>query len=62
MSSVFRPGGELVSTPEVPVQVIPGGFHCSDLIARNGAVNAGVQKVIDTEVEIVKGWVAEYYK
>jgi hypothetical protein len=61
MSSQFRPGGQLASTPEHPVQIIPGGFHCSDLILRNGAVNAGVQNVIDNEVAQIKTWVAEYY-
>ncbi|KAF7159052.1 hypothetical protein CNMCM5623_004285 [Aspergillus felis] len=60
VSSKFRPGGPLQSTEEAPVQVIPGGFHCSDLRLRNGAVNAGVQKVIDNEVAQIKAWVAEY--
>ncbi|KAF7169373.1 hypothetical protein CNMCM6106_004298 [Aspergillus hiratsukae] len=62
VSSNFRPGGPLQSTAEAPVQVIPGGFHCSDLILRNGAVNAGVQKVIDNEVAQIKAWVKEYPK
>jgi Serine carboxypeptidase S28 len=61
MSSQFRPGGQLASTPEHPLQIIPGGFHCSDLILKNGALNAGVQSVIDNEVEQIKTWVAEYY-
>jgi hypothetical protein len=61
VSSDFRPGGPLQSTPQAPVEIIPGGIHCSDMIAGNGAVNAGVQKVIDTEVAIMKGWVTEYY-
>jgi hypothetical protein len=42
--------------------VIPGGFHCSDLILRNAAVNAGVQKVVDNEVAQIKAWVKEYPK
>lgn len=62
VSSDFRPGGPLQSTPKAPVQVIPGGIHCSDLIAGNGVVNAGVQKVIDTEVAVIKGWVDDFYK
>ncbi|GIC84418.1 putative serine peptidase [Aspergillus udagawae] len=62
VSSKFRPGGPLQSTEKAPVQVIPGGFHCSDLRLRNGAVNAGVQKVIDNEVAQIKAWVAEYPK
>ena len=61
VSSQFRPGGPLVSTKEVPVQVIPGGVHCTDLILSSGAANAGTQEVIDNEIRIVKGWVEEYY-
>lgn len=61
VSSQFRPGGELESTPQHPVQVIPGAFHCSDLRVKNGAVNAGVQKVIDNEVKQIVDWTAEYY-
>ena len=62
VSSEYRPGGPLVSTPEQPVQIIPGGFHCSDLIASNGIANEGVQKVIDNEVAQLKTWVDEFYQ
>ena len=58
---MFRPDGPFVSTPEQPLQIIPGGFHCSDLIIKNGEVNEGVQTVIDNEVAQIKAWVAEYY-
>jgi hypothetical protein len=61
VSSEFRPGGPLVSTAEQPVQIIPGGFHCSDLRISNGVANEGVMKVIDNEVAQVKAWVEEYY-
>lgn len=61
VSSGSRPGGPLASTPEAPVQIIPLGFHCSDLIARNGAANAGVQTVIDNEISQIVTWVKEYY-
>jgi hypothetical protein len=55
MSSEFRPGGKLESTAEHPVNVIPAGVHCYDLILENAEVNAGVQEVVDTEVaQIVK--------
>lgn len=60
VSSEFRPGGPLESTKEAPLQIIPGGFHCSDLRLRNGLVNAGVQKVIDNEVSQIVKWVAEW--
>lgn len=62
VSSQFRPGGPLASTASVPLQIIPGGFHCSDLILENGVVNEGVQRVIDNEVAQIKKWVGEYYK
>ena len=62
VSSDFRPGGPLPSTPQHPLQIIPGGFHCSDLILKNGIFNAGVQQVIDNEVAQIVAWVAEYPK
>jgi hypothetical protein len=62
VSSDFRPGGPLPSTPQHPLQIIPGGFHCSDLRLKNGAFNAGVQQVIDNEVAQIVAWVAEYPK
>ena len=61
VSSSFRPGGPLESTPSQPLQVIPSGIHCSDLILKNGAVNAGVQTVIDNEIKQIKTWVDEFY-
>lgn len=60
VSSEFRPGGPLQSTEEIPVEIIPGGFHCSDLILKN-YIDPGVKKVVDREIEILKGWVAEWY-
>lgn len=61
VSSEYRPGGPLQSTPEVPVLVIPGGFHCSDLRLTNAAANAGVKDVVDKSVAILKGWAREFY-
>lgn len=60
VSSEFRLGGPLASTEQHPVQIIPGGFHCSDLRLKNGQVNAGVQKVIDNEVAQIVKWVGEW--
>lgn len=62
VSSEFRPGGPLQSTEKAPINIIPGGFHCSDLRLRNGLVNEGVQKVIDAEVAQIVKWVGEYPK
>lgn len=61
VSSVYRPGGEFTGTATTPVQVIPDGIHCSDMLASNGAVNEGVQTVIDNEVAQIKAWVEEFY-
>ena len=62
VSSTSRPGGELQSTVEAPVAVIPGGIHCSDIIMRNGVIDpAGHGKVIQQQVEIIKGWVQDFY-
>ncbi|EPE10865.1 serine peptidase [Ophiostoma piceae UAMH 11346] len=61
VSSDFRPGGALVSTPEAPVNVIPGGIHCSDLIMANAQQNAGVAAVVADEIAVIKAWVEEFY-
>lgn len=61
VSSVFKPGGPLESTEEVPVMVVPGGFHCTDLTLRNGEYNAGVKEVIDAGVTQMVDWIGEYY-
>jgi hypothetical protein len=61
VSSEFRPGGEFKGTKEMPVQIIPGGFHCSDLRISNGLANPGVMKVIENEIAQIKTWVDEFY-
>jgi hypothetical protein len=60
VSSEFRPGGPLQSTEAVPVNIVPGGFHTSDLVTQNGVVNASVQAVIDKSVAQLAAWVAEF--
>jgi hypothetical protein len=50
----------LEGTEWVPVKIVPGGFHTSDLVTQNGAVNAGVKKVIDEVVEQIAEWVREF--
>lgn len=60
VSSDFRPGGPVASTKQAPVYIVPGGYHCSDLITQNGVVNAGVQAVIDAEIKQVKAWFDEF--
>ena len=60
VSSSQRPGGPLNSTEQIPVNVVPGGFHTSDLLTRNGAANAGCKDVIDREVAQIVAWVKEW--
>lgn len=62
MSATGRPGGPMESRPGQPVLVVPGGFHTSDMIVRNGHASRGVMKVIETEVAQIKQWVGEYYQ
>lgn len=61
VSSDFRPGGPLQSTPELPVRVIPGGIHCSDLYGQNWAVNPELKALVDDEVANMREWVNEFY-
>jgi hypothetical protein len=60
VSADFRPGGPLQSTADVPVNVVPGGFHCSDLSIKNGDVNAGAAKVQQAEIAQIKKFVDQW--
>jgi phosphoribosylformylglycinamidine (FGAM) synthase-like amidotransferase family enzyme len=60
VSSDIRPGGPLQSTEQTPVLIVPGGFHVSDMVTQNGAVNDAVQAVIDQEVKQLVEWVGEW--
>lgn len=62
VSSDLRPEGPLASTKQVPVKIVPGGFHTSDLVTQNGAVNEEVKQVIDEVVEQIAAWVGEFPK
>ena len=60
ISSDLRPGGPVPSTSSAPVNIVPGGFHTSDLVTENGAVNASCQAVIDKEIQQLADWVREW--
>nr|POE51727.1 putative extracellular serine carboxypeptidase [Quercus suber] len=60
VSAETRPGGPIPSSPQVPINIVPGGFHTSDLITRNGVANAGCQEVIDKELAQLEAWVNEW--
>jgi len=62
VSSDIRPGGRLESTEQVPLEMVPGGFHVSDLTTQNGVVNAGVKAVQDRVVAQLAAWVNEWPK
>ncbi|KAK5714306.1 hypothetical protein LTR17_017237 [Elasticomyces elasticus] len=62
VSADIRPGGPLESTEEVPVLIVPGGFHTSDLQTANGAANASVKAVIDQGLAQMVEWVGEFPK
>ncbi|ORY61639.1 peptidase S28 [Pseudomassariella vexata] len=62
VSADFRSGGPLESTSQLPVRVIPGGGHCSDLYGQNWAFNEEVKAIAEAEVEQMAEWVAEFYE
>ncbi|KAK7960937.1 hypothetical protein PG988_012151 [Apiospora saccharicola] len=57
-----RPGGPVESTKELPVRVVPGGNHCSDLYGQNWDVNPEIKAIADAEVHEMAEWVGEFYK
>ena len=60
VSAKGRPGGPLQSTEQVPVEVVPGGGHVTDLSTKNGKVNAGVKEVQDRVLKQLVDWVKEW--
>jgi hypothetical protein len=42
------------------VNVVPGGFHCSDLSIKNGDVNAGAAAVQKAEIAQIKAFVQQW--
>ena len=59
MSSEFRPGGPLASTPELPVFVAKDGIHCQDLY-----MNDPTPEILELRVEQIKqmkSWIDDYY-
>lgn len=61
ISSVFREGGEFKGSEQVPVRMIKGGGHCSDLSKAHWDRNEGLLKVVDEVLWNMKVWVAEFY-
>ncbi|KAI0157148.1 peptidase S28 [Hypoxylon sp. FL1284] len=61
LSSKFRPGGPMESTPEFPIRLLTQGTHCSDLYGQNWAVNADAKTIADEQVANMAEWVQEFY-
>ncbi|PMD15664.1 putative serine peptidase, partial [Hyaloscypha hepaticicola] len=59
VSSEFRPGGPLISTPEMPIIQVPRGIHCQDLYMEN--VTPEILETMGKEVQQMKFWVDQYY-
>lgn len=62
VSSNFRPGGPLQSTPEVPVFVVPKASHCPDLVMDNTLSNEPLHEITQKVLAIISSWVGDYYK
>ncbi|KAG9190046.1 hypothetical protein G6011_08134 [Alternaria panax] len=50
----------LQGTEQVPVEIVPGGGHVSDLSTKNGKLNAGVKEVQDRVLKQLIDWVKEW--
>ncbi|CAK7271425.1 hypothetical protein SEPCBS57363_004611 [Sporothrix epigloea] len=62
VSSPWRPGGPLESSKSMPVFVIPGATHVSDVLAENWDINQDVKDVVDAETAVIVQWVNEFYQ
>lgn len=60
VSSAFRPGGPLASTPEAPVLMIEGGRHANDMLMAND-VYPPIKAVHEAEIKQIVAWVDEFY-
>lgn len=61
MSSTFRPGGPMHSTPDAPIFVVENGTHCPELRMQNVNANAELGAQVKQMREIMAKWTAEFY-
>lgn len=61
VSSEFRPGGPLESTDKVPVFLLPGARHGTDIWLDNALANEGVASAQREMIAIMCKWVGEFY-
>ncbi|KAJ6789558.1 hypothetical protein PWT90_09816 [Aphanocladium album] len=61
VSSPWRPGGMLASTPEAPVHVIPNAPHCADMVYGETLYDDNTKNVWNAQVQQMSKWVGEFY-
>ncbi|KAK8147385.1 hypothetical protein G3M48_001745 [Beauveria asiatica] len=61
VSAYRRPGGELQSTADAPVYVIPGAGHCNDYFSANGDTPEGKDTFVALR-DTFRKWVGEFYE
>lgn len=62
VSADSRPGGPMGSSSKTSVNLVPGGFHCSDFSEFNGEVNPGLAAVQQTEIQQIAHFVSQWPK
>ncbi|KUJ11410.1 uncharacterized protein LY89DRAFT_624714 [Mollisia scopiformis] len=60
VSSAFRPGGPLASTPEIPVFIVPDGIHVQDLYMND--VTPAILDLRKQELAQMVSWIESYYQ
>ena len=61
VSSIFRPGGPLESTPQAPVFLHAGARHCEDLAMANVRANDALARDVRDATVVLEGWMGEFY-
>ncbi|KAK4033369.1 serine carboxypeptidase S28-domain-containing protein [Parachaetomium inaequale] len=62
LSSAFRPGGPVKSSKQLPVRLVKGGVHCSDMYGPNWDANEEVRALALDAAGEMRGWVGEWYE
>jgi hypothetical protein len=60
MATDFVPSA-LLQNPDAPIAVAPNGYHCTDLITRYGALDAGIKQVQDLGTAWVGTWLRQWH-
>lgn len=62
LASIFRPGGPVRTSEQIPTFLVKGGIHCSDLYGPNWEANEDVRTVVAGVLVQMKKWVGEFYE